>query len=219
MAERRMFSKTIIDSDAFTDMPATSRLLYYDLAMRADDDGFVNSPKKIMRIVGASTDDLLILVDRGFIIPFKSGLIVITHWQRHNYIRKDRYHPTVYQEEYHSLTIKEKTYVEKDSLILTDGQPSVDQISVDQRSTENRQEQESLDLDSCGYTHIIREIKPEEVDLLYDSYENAGDLIQAVFDDVRLKKKKVKNIYRYIVGYANNNNWPRKRGGSNGSQV
>ena len=72
MAERRMFAKTIIDSDAFLDMPVTARLLYYDLGMRADDDGFVNSPKKTMRITGASSDDMNILIMRKFIIPFDS---------------------------------------------------------------------------------------------------------------------------------------------------
>ena len=89
MAERRMFAKTIIDSDAFLDMPVTTRLLYYDLAMRADDDGFINSPKKIMRIVGASQDDLKLLAAKKFIIPFDNGIVVIKHWKIHNYIRKD----------------------------------------------------------------------------------------------------------------------------------
>ena len=89
MAERRMFAKTIIDSDAFLDMPMSARLLYYDLAMRADDDGFINSPKKIMRFVGASMDDLNILAIRKFIIPFDNGVVVIKHWRIHNYIRKD----------------------------------------------------------------------------------------------------------------------------------
>lgn len=77
MAERRMFAKTIIDSDNFLDMPMSSRLLYYDLSMRADDDGFVNSPKKIMRITGANDDDLKILIAKNFIIPFESGVVVI----------------------------------------------------------------------------------------------------------------------------------------------
>ena len=90
MAERRMFAKTIIDSDAFIDMPITARLLYYDLGMRADDDGFVNSPKKIMRMVGASQDDLAILISKKFIIPFETGVVVIKHWRIHNYIRQDR---------------------------------------------------------------------------------------------------------------------------------
>lgn len=107
MAERRMFAKTIIDSDAFIDMPVTARLLYYDLAMRADDDGFVNSPKKIMRMIGASQDDLSILILRKFIIPFDSGVVVIKHWRIHNYIQKDRYHPSKYEDEKSMLSIQE----------------------------------------------------------------------------------------------------------------
>lgn len=103
MAERRMFAKTIIDSDTFIDMPATARLLYYDLSMRADDDGFVNSPKKIVRMTGASIDDLKLLAENQFIIPFQNGVVVIKHWKIHNYIRNDRYKPTVYQNEKNML--------------------------------------------------------------------------------------------------------------------
>lgn len=107
MAERRMFAKTIIDSDAFIDMPVTARLLYYDLAMRADDDGFVNSPKKIMRMIGASKDDLSILIMRKFLIPFDNGVVVIKHWRIHNYIRKDTYNRTPYTEEMAMLELDE----------------------------------------------------------------------------------------------------------------
>ena len=99
MAERRMFAKTIIDSDMFIDMPMSARLLYYDLAMRADDDGFVNSPKKIMKFVGASVDDMNVLIAKQFIIPFESGVVVIKHWRIHNYIRKDTYKETPYKDE------------------------------------------------------------------------------------------------------------------------
>lgn len=102
-----MFAKTIIDSDAFLDMPASARLLYYDMSMRADDDGFVNSPKKIMRIVGASQDDLTILAARKFIIPFDVGVVVIKHWRIHNYIRKDMYHETKYKEQKGMLEVDE----------------------------------------------------------------------------------------------------------------
>ena len=115
MAERRMFAKTIIDSDAFMDMPVTARLLYYDLGMRADDDGFVNSPKKIMRMVGASDDDLRILILRKFIIPFDNGVVVIKHWRIHNYIRKDTYSETTYLDEKSQLELDEnKAYRVKD---------------------------------------------------------------------------------------------------------
>ena len=116
MAERRMFAKTIIDSDAFLDMPVTARLLYYDLAMRADDDGFVNSPKKIMKFVGATTDDLGILAMRKFIIPFENGVVVIKHWRIHNYIRKDTYKETPYKDEKALLELDENNayrYVEE----------------------------------------------------------------------------------------------------------
>ena len=107
MAERRMFAKTIIDSDAFIDMPMSARLLYYDLAMRADDDGFVNSPKKIMKFVGASTDDINILIAKQFVIPFESGVVVIRHWKIHNYIKNDRYKGTAYVTEKSSLKLDE----------------------------------------------------------------------------------------------------------------
>ena len=99
MAERRMFAKTIIDSDAFIDMPMSARLLYYDLGMRADDDGFINSPKKIMKFIGATKDDMNILILRKFIIPFESGVVVVKHWRIHNYIRKDTYNETAYKKE------------------------------------------------------------------------------------------------------------------------
>ena len=107
MAERRMFAKTIIDSDAFLDMPATSQLLYFHLAMRADDDGFVNSPKKVLRVVGCAEDDLKLLFAKKFLIPFDSGVVVIKHWKIHNYIQKDRYKPTVYKDEKAQLILKE----------------------------------------------------------------------------------------------------------------
>lgn len=107
MAEKRMFAKTIIDSDAFLDMPISARLLYYDLGMRADDDGFVNSPKKIMRMIGASEDDMRILAMRKFIIPFDNGLVVIKHWRINNYLRNDRYKETTYKDEKALLIIDE----------------------------------------------------------------------------------------------------------------
>jgi len=107
MAERRMFAKTIIDSDAFLDMSLSTQALYFHLSMRADDEGFVNNPKKIMRMIGASDDELKILVAKNFILVFESGVIVIKHWKIHNYIRKDRIQDTVYEEEKQNLTEKE----------------------------------------------------------------------------------------------------------------
>ena len=107
MAQRRMFSMQIIDSDAFLDMGSSAQSLYFHLAMRADDDGFVNNPKKIQRFVGAADDDLKILIAKRFVIMFESGVIVIKHWRMHNYIRADRYNETAYIDEKSQLKIKE----------------------------------------------------------------------------------------------------------------
>ena len=107
MAERRMFAKTIIDSDAFLDMPLSAQCLYFHLSMRGDDDGFINNPKKIQRMIGASDDDLKLLIAKNFIIPFESGIVVIKHWKIHNYIRGDRKKETVYPDEMALLTTKE----------------------------------------------------------------------------------------------------------------
>ena len=107
MAERRMFTKAIIDSDAFLDMPLSTQALYFHLNMRADDDGFVNNPKKIMRMIGASEDDLKVLISKRFIIAFESGVVVIKHWRMHNLLRKDRYSETQYIEERNMLSLKD----------------------------------------------------------------------------------------------------------------
>lgn len=117
MAEKRMFAKTIIDSDAFLDMPLTTQALYFHLSMRADDDGFINNAKKIQRYIGASDDDLRLLAAKRFIIPFQSGVVVIKHWKIHNYIQSDRYKPTVYEEEKAALDVKpNKAYTLKSDM-------------------------------------------------------------------------------------------------------
>jgi len=107
MAERRMFAKTIVLSDEFLDMPLSARCLYFTLGMFADDDGFVNSPKGIMRQCGASQDDMSILLAKKFILSFESGVIVIKHWRINNYLRSDRYSSTKYVEEKEQLSINE----------------------------------------------------------------------------------------------------------------
>lgn len=118
MAERRMFAKTIIDSDAFLDMPLSTQALYFHLSMRADDEGFVNNPKKIARMIGADDDSLKLLIMKHFLIPFESGIVVIKHWRIHNYIQKDRAKPTAYQEERQTLTVKENgAYTQTDCTV------------------------------------------------------------------------------------------------------
>lgn len=106
MAERRMFAKSVIDSDLFLDMPLSTQCLYFHLAMRADDDGFVNCTKKVVRLLGASDDDLKLLAAKQFVLPFQSGVIVIRHWRVHNYLRADRYKPTECQHERAMLDVE-----------------------------------------------------------------------------------------------------------------
>lgn len=107
MAEKRMFSKKIIDTDWFMEMPTSSQNLYFHLSMRADDDGFVANPKRILKLVGASEDDYKVLISKKFIIPFESGVCVITDWRINNYLRNDRYTETIYKEEKSQLTLDE----------------------------------------------------------------------------------------------------------------
>ena len=102
-----MFAKTIIDSDAFLDMPLSTQALYFHLSMRADDDGFINNPKKISRMIGCGEDDLKLLIAKKFLLNFESGVVVIKHWLIHNTLRKDRHTPTNYQDELKQLIQKE----------------------------------------------------------------------------------------------------------------
>lgn len=167
MAERRMFAKTIIDSDAFLDMPLSTQSLYFHLSMRADDDGFINNPKKIQRMVGASGDDLKLLIAKNFIIPFESGIVVIKHWKIHNYIRSDRYKETVYAEEKASLNIKENG-------AYTFGIPNDTQLDATcvpdeyQMDTQVRLGQVSLGKDSVSIGSASQP-SPAAVDAFFDS--------------------------------------------------
>lgn len=107
MAERRMFANTITDSDAFLEMPQSTQNLYFHFGMKADDDGFINKPKAIMRVTGCKDDDLSLLVVKKFVILFDSGIVVIKHWNINNYIQTDRYHETKYKHEKDQLILDE----------------------------------------------------------------------------------------------------------------
>jgi hypothetical protein len=201
MAERRMFAKTIIDSDAFLDMPITARLLYYDLAMRADDDGFVNSPKKIMRMIGASQDDLMILTGRKFIIPFDNGIVVIKHWRIHNYIRKDTYNETPYKEQKALLELDEKNAY------------TLRRRSVDEPSTQVRLGKDSIGKDrlvkySDDYS-IINKLTNKEQDSilkLCDSLDTYAQLIR--YADAKIKSRTdsepISDPYQYLIAVGVN---------------
>ena len=134
MAERRMFAKQIIDSDAFLDMPLSAQALYFHLSMRADDDGFINNPKKTQRLINASDDDFKLLLLKRFVLAFESGVVVIKHWHIHNYIRNDRYKPTVYTEEKSTLQLNGNgAYTDKVYQMDTNGIPNGYQMDTQYR--------------------------------------------------------------------------------------
>lgn len=134
MAQKRMLSKSIVESDLFLDMPISARLLYYDFCIRADDDGFIDAPTKILKLIGCSEDDLRILIAKKYLIPFESKVCVITHWLIHNTIRRDRYNPTIHIDERNQLKVINKVYDFNDEYIngnhlATNWQPSIEENS------------------------------------------------------------------------------------------
>ena len=190
-----MFAKTIIDSDAFLDMPLSSQALYFHLGMRADDEGFINSPRKIMRMVGASEDDMKILTAKNFVIPFQSGVVVIKHWRLHNYIQKDRYKETVYQEERRMLSVKDNNvYTLDTTCIQTDvrmdtqdsiGKDSIGKDSIERERAHAHTREEKTNFKLYGICGNIR-LTDDEMNELSRMYPT---LYSDYIDRVSLHKK------------------------------
>lgn len=176
MANKRMFTMKIIDTDAFLDMPLSTQCLYFHLNMRADDDGFIGNPKRIEKIIGANDDDLKLLIAKRFVILFDDGVIVIKHWRMHNTLSRDRYIETSYTDEKKKLLLKDNG-----SYSLTNGN-SIDDTKLIERS--NRQTQKRRKIDERK-THSDKDIgldKDLELDL-----------------DTELDKDKEKDINDLIV--------------------
>ncbi len=191
MAERRMFSKSVIDSDAFMDMPLSAQALYFHLAIRADDDGFLGNPKMVMRMICASEDDLKLLVAKNFIITFGSGVIVITHWKMHNHIRTDRYKETIHKDEKELLSLKNNG-------MYTIGIPSDNQMSY-QPDTQVRSGKGSIgkDKDDLSITDRLTE---NEIKLLKDSCTDFDQLIR--YADAKIFSREnsspISDSYSYL---------------------
>lgn len=206
MAERRMFAKTIIDSDAFLDMPHSTQLLYFHLSMRADDDGFINNPKNIMRMIGCKDDDLSVLVTKKFIIPFESGVVVIKHWKIHNYIAKDRYKETKYKEEKALLRVDENnsytTCIQNVYEMDTQDRLGKDRLGKDRINNVSDSCVDGLQRVINFYNENIGLITPYGIDILTDyAKEMSEDLI------ILAMKKSVeanKRTIQYIKGILNN---------------
>lgn len=171
MAERRMFAKTIVLSDAFLDLPMSARCLYFTLGMLADDDGFVNAPRSIMRQCGSSDDDMKMLLSKKFVLLFDSGVIVIKHWRINNYLQKDRIKPTNYQDELATLTLDENGGYKRLESMYTENVYTQDSIG------KNR-----VDKDSIG-----------ENNNLSISLSEADDLRKTVEESIKRIREKTGN--------------------------
>ena len=212
-----MFAKTIIDSDAFVDMPLSTQALYFHLSMRADDDGFINNPKRIQRMIGCADDDLKVLAAKRFILPFDSGVVVIKHWKIHNYIQKDRYKETVYQDEKAQLQIKENgAYTELDTRCIQDGYSLETQVSIGKSKSIDRLEVVEVsamdtDCDSNDVEKIeavggklgkgVVYLTQEQMDDLIDKLglEAFDRYMEKLADFIIEKKANVKNHYATIL--------------------
>lgn len=207
MAKRRMFTKEITESDAFQELPLSSQALYFHICMNSDDDGFCASPKKIQRMIGASADDLKLLIMKRFLLAFESGVVVVKHWKIHNYIRTDRYTPTVYQEEKRLLTIKENNaYTDRilpDVVGMTNGIPNGYQMD-----TQSSQDKVSIDKSSIVKFRSIEDgLTEEQIETLEAEFPYYDSLIYYI--DKRIKEMP-KNPFNYIVACANKDEWRKE---------
>lgn len=208
MAQRRMISPKVVDTDAFLEMPISARCLYYDFNIRADDDGFVSSPKKIIEMVGASEDDFNLLVVKKFIISFESKVCVIRHWLIHNLIRKDRYNPTIYQKEKNDLILNNKVYELSSELTgIPDGNHLEHQDRLGKYSSNNSNSKE-VESDSNGKTiyEIIetefgRTISPMEKEMI-DTWDYPLNILKmAIKEAVTSNNYAIKYIDKIIYNW------------------
>ena len=185
MAQRRMFNKKITETDLFLDMPMSAQCLYFHLNMSADDDGFIGNVKTVKRMIGASDDDLKLLMAKEFIIPFESGVVVIKDWKVHNYIRSDRYNETIYKEEMKVLSNDENgRYITKEPNVIPSVIPTVD---------------ERLPQVRLGKDRVIKDISPNE------SVDSDFDKLWALYPRKEGKKAALKKYNEVIKkGIATN---------------
>ena len=196
MAQKRMFTQQIIDSDAFLDMSLSAQALYFHLNMRADDDGFIDNPKKIQRLIGANANDLDLLIAKRFVLYFEDGVIVIKHWKLHNTIQKDRYKETVYLELKNRLEVKDnKAYTEKNILVTApQSDKAIDVSSMDTKCIQDvntLDTQIRLDLDKSRLDKNSKEFKNKGANASLE-VEKMSKLDETLleFEKMRIKIKK-----------------------------
>lgn len=206
MAERRMFSKTIIDSDMFLDMPLSTQALYFHLSMRADDEGFINNPKKIQRMIGASDDDMKVLIAKQFIILFESGIVVIKHWRIHNYIQKDRFKPTMYVDEKSHISEKNGVYDLSKMLTVSEMYPFCIQ-NVSKMDTQDRLGKDSLRQDNIG--KYIEDVQQAEQSTTKSQKSKNKKFVKPTVEEIRdyCIERKNNVSAQYFYDYYEANGW------------
>jgi len=194
MAQRRMFSKKITETDNFLDMPLSSQALYFHLNMGADDEGFIDKAKTIQRTIGASSDDLRILIAKGFVIPFDSGVVVIRHWRIHNYIRSDRFQSTMHQEEKKKIDFDETKIANIKAFqdVIPDVIPNGYQMDTQVRIGKDRLDKVRLDkVNNHNYTEV------DDVEL---SVPNKKKPLSQILkeSDVKINDRQSQMLLEYI---------------------
>lgn len=196
MAQKRMFSLSVVDTDEFLSMPMSSRLLYYELGMRADDDGFVSNWRKILLFTGLKEDDLKVLISKQFVIPFESGVIVIRHWRMNNYLQNDRTKPTIYQNELKQLGIDENNvYTMDTTCIHSIDKNRIDKISIDKN---NNVEVVAKFIEE----NFKRTISPIEIEKIKYWLENFS--VEMIKEAVKKSVLARKMTFNYISGILKN---------------
>ena len=207
MASRRMFALSVIDTDSFLEMPLTAQALYFHLGMRADDDGFVSSPKRILKLTSCAEDDLRVLIAKGYAIPFESGVLVINHWKLNNKIQKDRYHATLYKEEMKRLQVDETGMyteciqdVSKTDTQVRLGKDSIDKDSIDTAAAASDpvSKEKEVRHKHGEYKHVLLTEK-QYADLIADYGESrTAAAIRKVDEYCESHGKTYKNYYLVI---------------------
>lgn len=223
MSKKRMFSFDLIDTDSFLDLPVTAQNLYFHSNMRADDDGFVSNIKRIMTICKANVDDLKILITKGFFLSFPDGIVVIRHWRLNNYIRKDRYVPTLHKDKKKELLLDSTgTYsfgIPTVDQMTTNGRPSIEENRIVESSSNSKEEINKEEIFGIPNTVVgVEEVNNEENDyslfqnffgrplspteiMFIDSFKYSTDIIKYALDEARLANKI---SIKYVNGILEN---------------
>lgn len=215
MAQRRMFSKKITETDTFLDMPMSSQCLYFHLNMSADDDGFIGNAKTIKRMIGASDDDLKILLSKEFLIPFENGVVVIKDWKIHNYIQKDRYNETIYKEEKSRLGENESKQYQRlqdmDTKCIQNVSSSDTQVRIGKdRLGKDRQEEEEIPAaardEMESYFGSLTQYMFEDLEFYKDKFDELDAIVIEAIEISRQRSVKNWNYTKKIIQDWRNHN-------------